>query len=103
MPRRELSIPDAAETGEHADDSVELLRVWWVGDRPHFVMTPALNDPRDVGRMLGEAMMHFSQVYASKGLGEPKDLVGQMLAGFEDIGAMQINTVMTKPTGSGKA
>lgn len=94
MSNRELGLPTGLG-GPDADQAVELMRAWWIKDRPEFVLRPALRDARDVGRLLGEAAFHFSQVYASKGLGEAADLLEQIRAGFEDAKKIEMATVMT--------
>ena len=94
MPARELRIPDGAREGPHADEAVELIRAFWVHDRPEFVLSAALKDPRNIGRMLGEAAVHDSQVDASKAHGEAEALLEQIRLGWDDAKGIPMKTVM---------
>lgn len=95
MPR-ELRIPEGAVEGAEAENALELMRVWWIGTRPEFVLRPALKDPRNIGRMLGEAAYHYAQVHAAHGDGDAADLLEQIRAGFDDSKSVQMTTVMAK-------
>lgn len=101
MSKRELSIPDGAAHPDNADRSVELMRVWWVGPRPEYVLRPALNDPKDIGRMLGEAAYHWAQVYASHGDGEPGILLDAIYEGIEESKKIRMTAVINR-TSPGK-
>ncbi len=95
MPPHEMRIPDGAREGPHADKAVELMRVWWIHDHPEFVLGPFLKDPKNIGRMLGEAAFHFSQVYASRDLGKADELLEQIRQGFEESKSIPMATRMT--------
>ena len=96
MPPHEMRIPDGAREGPHADEAVELARIWWVHDRPEYILSAALKDPRNVGRVLYEAAFHFSQVYASHGQGPADETLKSILAGFEDAKGIKMATMMTR-------
>ena len=95
MSANELRKPDGAASGPHADSAIELMRAWGVGDRLQFVLRPALRNPQDVGRMLGEAAQHFAKVYASAGAGDAQTLLKDIYAGWDHAQANPIMAQMT--------
>ncbi|MBN8552684.1 MAG: DUF5076 domain-containing protein [Caulobacterales bacterium] len=95
MPPREIRMPDGAVSGPHADSAVELMRAWWIHDRPEYVLSPMLKDPKNVGRMLYEAAFHFSNVYSSNGLGAQEDVLNQIKEGWDGAKEIPMATNMT--------
>lgn len=96
MPPHEMRIPDGARSGPHAEEAVELARIWWIHDRPEFVLSAAMKEPKNLGRVLYEAAFHYSQVYASRGRGQADQILASILAGFEDAKAIPMATIMNK-------
>lgn len=70
--------------------------MWWIHDRPEFVLSSSLKDPKNVGRMLYEAAFHFSNVYASDGRGQQAELLETIKQGWQDAQAIQMATHMTR-------
>ena len=95
MPPHEMRIPDGARSGPHAEEAVELARIWWIHDRPEYVLGPFLKDPKNIGRVLYEAAFHFSQVYASRDLGQADELLEQIKEGWESAKTIPMATRMT--------
>ena len=95
MPPHEMRIPDGARSGPHAEEAVELARIWWIHDRPEFVLSAAMKEPKNLGRVLYEAAFHFSQVYASRDLGKADELLEQIKEGWEHAKTIPMATNMT--------
>ena len=95
MPAQEIRKPDGATTGPHADTAVELMRAWWIHDRTEYVLSARLKDQKNVGRMLYEAAFHFSNVYASNGLGTQEELLAQIKEGWDAAKEIPMATNMT--------
>ncbi len=59
-----LPIPEQVFDA-HADETAELMRVWWAGDRPQMMIRPAATDPMLIGIILSELAWHFSNADAA--------------------------------------
>ena len=99
MPKNELRLPiGVVSGGQKADEAFEIMRVWWVGDHPEFVLKPAFRDPENIGRMLDEAAQHFSQVHASEGDGDAEEILKGIRAGWAKASENRVATQMSKET-----
>jgi hypothetical protein len=95
MPPHEMRKPEGALDGPYKDEAVELARIWWIHDRPEYVLGPFLKDPKNIGRVLYEAAFHFSQVYASRDLGKADELLAEIVEGWEHAKTIPMATHMT--------
>ena len=79
-----LPIPEPAVQHGTIDEVAELIRVWWVGDRPQSVIRPAARDPKLTGAILAELAYNFARAYeANVGL-DREAAFKDILAGWEE-------------------
>ncbi|MDQ8030004.1 MAG: DUF5076 domain-containing protein [Brevundimonas sp.] len=79
-----LPIPDPALQHGNLDEVIELIRVWWVGERPQAIIRPAPKDPKLAGAILAELAYNFSRAYeANVGL-DREEAFQQILNGWEE-------------------
>jgi hypothetical protein len=73
-----LPIPEPALRHDNIDEVIELIRVWWVGERPQSIIRPVARDPKLTGAILAELAYNFARAYeANVGLDRE--------AAFQDI------------------
>ena len=77
----EISTPQSVLDNPAA---IELMRVWWMGQRAEMVFRPAFDDPRAFGFLLAEASRHLAQVYAHRRSMDPAEAHAAIMKGWAD-------------------